>query len=64
MYRANLQDLSQSKGQHYLKLDGKNSIRNVILRPDLAEEIVQYRQARKLTEEKLTPTSPLFIFFI
>lgn len=61
MYRANLQDFSQSKGQHYLKLDGKNSIRTVILRPDLAEEIVQYRQARKLTKEKLTLTSPLFI---
>jgi integrase/recombinase XerD len=61
MYRANLGDLSQSGGQHYLKLDGKNSIRTVILRPDLASEISQYRQARINAKEKLTPTSPLFI---
>jgi integrase/recombinase XerD len=77
MYRANLGDLShdesgtsrnkfgvssrQSGGQHYLKLDGKNSIRTVILRPDLASEISQYRQARMRAKEKLTSTSPLFI---
>ena len=61
MYRANLGDISSSGGQHYLKLDGKNSIRTVILRPDLAQEIVQYRQARGLTSEKFTSQSPLFI---
>ena len=77
MYRANLGDFShdesgtsrnkfgvssrQSYGQHYLKLDGKNSIRTVILRPDLGSEIAQYRQARKSTNEKLTTESPLFI---
>lgn len=61
MYRANWGDISQSDGQHYLKLDGKNSIRTVLLRPDLAEEIAQYRQARKITKEKLTSPSPLFV---
>lgn len=61
MYRANLEDINQSYGQHYLKLDGKNSIRTVILRPDLAQEIVQYRQARKSIKEKLSLASPLFI---
>ena len=61
MYRANLGDVNESYGQHYLKLDGKNSIRTVILRSDLAEEIVQYRQTRKLTKEKLILASPLFI---
>ncbi|MEN9869220.1 MAG: hypothetical protein RLZZ171_203 [Cyanobacteriota bacterium] len=61
MYRANLGDISESGGQHYLKLDGKNSIRTVVLRPDLAAEVVEYRQARKSTSEKLTSTSPLFI---
>ena len=61
MYRANLGDVSSLGGQHYLKLDGKNSIRTVILRPDLGEEIAQYRQARSSTNEKLTPESPLFI---
>ena len=61
MYRANLGDVSESYGQHYLKLDGKNSIRTAIVRPDLAEEIVQYRQARKLAKEKLASDSPLFI---
>jgi site-specific recombinase XerD len=61
MYRANLGDFSSTYGQHYLKLDGKNSIRTVILRPDLASEIARYRQARDKSGEKLTPTSPLFI---
>ena len=61
MYRANLGDISSTYGQHYLKLDGKNSIRTVILRPDLAQEIVDYRQARMSTKEKLTSGSPLFI---
>jgi integrase/recombinase XerD len=61
MYRANLGDISESGGQYYFKLDGKNSIRSVILRPDLGLEIAQYRQARMRAKEKLTPTSPLFI---
>jgi integrase/recombinase XerD len=61
MYRANLGDISESYGQHLLKLDGKNSIRTVILRPDLAQEIVQYREARRLISEKSTSQSPLFI---
>jgi integrase/recombinase XerD len=61
MYRANFGDFSSTYGQHYLKLDGKNSIRTVVLRPDLASEISQYRQARINAKEKLTPTSPLFI---
>ena len=61
MYRANLENVSLSEGQHYIKLDGKNSIRTVILRPDLVAEIAHYRQARKSIKEKLNPTSPLFI---
>ena len=61
MYRANLGNLSELYGQHYLKLDGKNSIRTVVLRPDLAQEIVQYRKARKLSQEKLNSASALFI---
>ena len=61
MYRANLGDVSESYGQYFFKLDGKNSIRTVVLRPDLAEEIVRYRQARKLAKEKLASDSPLFI---
>ena len=61
MYRAKLGDISSTYGQHYLKLDGKNSIRTVILRPDLAQEILDYRQARMSTKEKLTSGSPLFI---
>ena len=61
MYRANLGALSESGGQYYFKLDGKNSIRTVILRPDLGLEIAQYRQARIRSGEKLTLFSPLFI---
>ncbi|WP_052056121.1 tyrosine-type recombinase/integrase [Myxosarcina sp. GI1] len=61
MYRANWGDISESGGQHYLKLDGKNSIRTVMLRKDLAEEIVEYRKVCKKNNEKLNSASPLFI---
>ena len=61
MYRANLGDISQSYGQYYLTLDGKNSIRTVLLRPDLAEEIVQYCACRNATKEKLDSDSPLVL---
>jgi integrase/recombinase XerD len=61
MYRANLGDIIESGGQYYFKLDGKNSIRTVVLRPDLGSEIAQYRQARITSGEKLTSFSPLFI---
>jgi integrase/recombinase XerD len=61
MYQANLGDISESYGQHYFKLDGKNSIRTVILRSDLAQVMVEYRQARMRAKEKLTLSSPLFI---
>jgi integrase/recombinase XerD len=61
MHRANWGDISSSYGQHYLKLDGKNSIRTVILRPDLAKEMIEYRQARAKSGEKLNAVSPLFI---
>ena len=61
MHRANWGDISESYGQHYLKLDGKNSIRTVILRPDLAQEVIEYRQARAKSGEKLNAVSPLFI---
>ena len=61
MFRANWGDVSESVGQYYLKLDGKNSIRTVMLRTDLAEEIIEYRKACSQTQERLNPTSPLFI---
>ena len=61
MYRANLGDIIQSEGQHYLKLDGKNSIRTVLLRPDLAREIVQYCACRNANQEKLDSASPLVL---
>jgi site-specific recombinase XerD len=61
LYRANLGDINELYGQHYFKLDGKNSIRTVILREDLAQEVVKYRQARMRAKEKLTLSSPLFI---
>ena len=61
MYRANWGDVSESVGQYYLKLDGKNSIRTVMLRTDLAEEMVEYKKVCSQTQEKLNPTSPLFI---
>ena len=61
MYRANLGDISAKDGQHYFKLDGKNSIRTVILRPDIAAEVVEYRKARIASGEKVNDASPLFI---
>ena len=61
MYRANLGDISESYGQHYLRLDGKNSIRTAILRPDLAQEVVEYRQARVQSGEEVNADRPLFI---
>ncbi|WP_156114225.1 tyrosine-type recombinase/integrase [Myxosarcina sp. GI1] len=61
MYRANLGDISESGESYYLKLDGKNSIRTILLRPDLAEEIVEYKKVRSKTKEKLNQNSPLFI---
>ena len=61
MFRANLGDISESYGQHYLKLDGKNSIRTAILRPDLAQEVVEYRQALARSGEKVNADRPLFI---
>ena len=61
MHCANWGDLCQFEGEHYLRLDGKNSIRTTMLRSDLAEEIVLYRQARKIMKEKFNPASPFFI---
>ncbi|WP_052056095.1 tyrosine-type recombinase/integrase [Myxosarcina sp. GI1] len=61
MYRANLGDISESYGQHFLKLDGKNSIRTVVLRSDLGEEIARYRQARVKSGEKVNADRPFFI---
>ena len=61
MYRANLGDISESYGQHFLKLDSKNSIRTVVLRSDLGEEIARYRQARVKSGEKVNADRPFFI---
>jgi len=61
MYRGNLGDLQFRDHQYYLRLDGKNSIRTVIVRPDLGAEIEQYRLARVQSGEKLSAASPLFI---
>ena len=61
LYRANLGDISSKDGQHYFKLDGKNSIRTVILRSDIAQEFVDYHQARAESGEKVNGASPMFI---
>ena len=61
LYRADWGDLCQFEGEHYLRLDGKNSIRTTMLRSDLAEEIIEYKKVRSKTKEKLHSTSPLFI---
>ena len=61
MYRADLGDFSSSQGQHYFKLDGKNSIRTVVLRPDLGAEVEEYRHVRALGGEELNASSPLLI---
>ncbi len=61
LYRANLGDIRLKDGLYYFRLDGKNSIRTVILREDLGTEIEQYRQIRQRSGEQLNAASPLFI---
>lgn len=61
LYRANLGDISLKGDRYYLKLDGKNSVRTTILRPDIAREVMEYRQARIDSGEKLNASSALFI---
>ena len=56
------QQMAEALEFHYfLKLDGKNSIRTVVLRSDLGEEITRYRQARVQSGEKVNAGSPFFI---
>ena len=61
MYRANMENITAKDGQYYFKLDGKNNIRTVILRSDIAQEFVDYRLARAESGEKVNASSPLFI---
>lgn len=61
MHRASFNDVYFSDGCMYLRLDGKNSIRTVILRPDLAALMVDYQQALKALGVKLIKSAPLFI---
>jgi integrase/recombinase XerD len=44
-----------------ISVEGKGKIRTVPLRPDLAQLMWQYLEARALSCEKLTPANPLFI---
>ncbi len=60
--RANLGNIRGKKGSPcYISVEGKGKIRTVPLRPDLAELMWRYLEARAITGEKLTDTSPLFI---
>jgi site-specific recombinase XerD len=60
--RANLGNIRGRKGSICsISVEGKGKIRTVPLRPDLAELMWRYLEARALSCEKLTPANPLFI---
>ena len=61
LHRANFGHLVRSGENWGLRVEGKGSIRTVPLRPDLADVLWQYLQAREAAGEELTPESPLFI---
>lgn len=61
IHRANLRDLSLVEGEVYLTVEGKTSIRKIVLRWDLAEIIKQYLLLRSETGERLFDSSPLLI---
>ncbi len=61
MHRANFGDLQRKGSSWGLRVEGKGSIRMIPLRPDLAEVLWQYLEARERGGEVLEKDSPLFI---
>ncbi len=61
MHRANVGDLVKQGLNWGLKVEGKGSKRTIPLRPDLAQLLLQYLEARQLAGELLDDSSPLFI---
>lgn len=61
VHRANVGDLASREGEIYLTVDGKTSIRKILLRQDLGKIIAQYLELRASKGEKLVDSSPLLI---
>ncbi|MEM6613638.1 MAG: tyrosine-type recombinase/integrase, partial [Cyanobacteria bacterium P01_C01_bin.72] len=63
MLTIGLANISQISPMHFDAATALKSIRTVILRPDVAREIVEYRACRQATKEKLNLASPLVLSF-
>jgi len=61
LHRANIRDLIRSGNNLGLRVEGKGSIRTIPLRPDIAQVMWQYLEAREISGETLTLESPLFV---
>ncbi|MEL7039595.1 MAG: tyrosine-type recombinase/integrase [Cyanobacteria bacterium J06592_8] len=61
IHRASFEDLQRTRSSWGLRVEGKGSIRMIPLRPDLAEILWQYLEARERSGEVLEKDSPLFI---
>ena len=61
LHQANFGDLIRSGKNWGLRVEGKGNIRTIPLRPDLAEVLWQYLEAREAQGEILVKKSPLFI---
>jgi integrase/recombinase XerD len=61
VHRANVGDLASVEEEVYLTVDGKTSIRRILLRQDLVKIIEQYLDLRASKGEKLVDSSPLLI---
>lgn len=61
LHQADFGDLIRSGKNWGLRVEGKGNIRTIPLRPDLAEVLWQYLEAREARGEILTSKSPLFI---
>lgn len=61
LHRANVGDLVRHSSNWGLRVEGKGSIRTIPLRPDLAQLLWQYLEAREMSGEELSKESPLFM---
>lgn len=61
LHRANIGDLVRSGNNLGLRVEGKGSIRTIPLRPDIAQVMWQYLEAREISGETLALSSPLFV---
>lgn len=61
MHQLNFGSIEYLQKQYYLKIEGKNNIRNILLRPDLANQILEYKTLRIKLGEPINKNSPVFL---